>query len=221
MEGRYKAVLEACALNLDLDAFDDGDLTQVGERGVALSGGQKQRIALARAIYSNAYHILLDDCFSAVDSHTGTWIFEKALMGSLVRGRTVVLATHSIALTGASADFVVVLEKGKLVASGSPLDIKNSGRHSEFKNLSLDDKEEIKPLRLSYHSLPPSMHPIQPSRASFEMIQREIADGHGDKTAETKKSENKGVIPWAAVFRYLRSMGGMTFWSLLVLSFVF
>ncbi|KAL8650545.1 MAG: hypothetical protein Q9226_005100, partial [Calogaya cf. arnoldii] len=64
-ESRYKAVLAACALERDLQILGSGDQTLVGEKGIALSGGQKQRISLARALYCNARHILLDDCLSA------------------------------------------------------------------------------------------------------------------------------------------------------------
>jgi ABC-type multidrug transport system fused ATPase/permease subunit len=63
-EERYKEVLYVCALERDLQILDDGDETEVGEKGITLSGGQKQRISLARALYSSSRHLLLDDCLS-------------------------------------------------------------------------------------------------------------------------------------------------------------
>ena len=59
----------------DIDSFDHGDLTEIGQRGINMSGGQKQRIQLARAVYSDADIYLLDDPFSAVDAHTGATLF--------------------------------------------------------------------------------------------------------------------------------------------------
>ncbi|KAM3498011.1 hypothetical protein MY10362_008653 [Beauveria mimosiformis] len=62
--------------------------------GVSISGGQPSRIALARALYSQASFLLMDDVLSAVDVQVREWIVEKALCGSLARGRTRVLVTH-------------------------------------------------------------------------------------------------------------------------------
>ncbi|KAK4688391.1 hypothetical protein P7C73_g1726, partial [Tremellales sp. Uapishka_1] len=60
-EDRYKKVIYGCGLETDLTLFEDGDSTEVGEKGVTLSGGQKARITLARAIYSKTDVVLLDD----------------------------------------------------------------------------------------------------------------------------------------------------------------
>ena len=64
---RYKKVLSACALLPDLSVLEAGDKTEVGEKGTVLSGGQKARISLARAVYSSAKVLLLDDILSAVE----------------------------------------------------------------------------------------------------------------------------------------------------------
>jgi ABC-type multidrug transport system fused ATPase/permease subunit len=60
-------VLYQCSLERDLDLFEAGDETEVGEKGLTLSGGQKARITLARAIYSPAQIILLDDVLAALE----------------------------------------------------------------------------------------------------------------------------------------------------------
>ena len=57
-EERYQKTLEACALINDLKILEDGDESEIGERGVNLSGGQKARVSLARAVYSRASILL-------------------------------------------------------------------------------------------------------------------------------------------------------------------
>ncbi|PIL29209.1 ATP-binding cassette transporter [Ganoderma sinense ZZ0214-1] len=119
-EVRYNKVLAQCALERDLELFDAGDKTEVGEKGITLSGGQKARITLARAIYSPAEILLLDDVLAALDIHTGRWIVEKCFKGDLVRGRTIILVTHNVALVQPIADFVVALgNDGRIVSQGS------------------------------------------------------------------------------------------------------
>ena len=66
-EVRYKKVLYQCSLERDLELFEAGDQTEVGEKGLTLSGGQKARITLARAIYSSAQILLLDDVLAALE----------------------------------------------------------------------------------------------------------------------------------------------------------
>ncbi|KAG6895133.1 hypothetical protein C0995_013193 [Termitomyces sp. Mi166 len=63
--------------------FEDGDMMEIGARGVSLSGGQKARVALARAVYDRARWVVLDDPLSAVDSGTAGWIVERLLGGEL------------------------------------------------------------------------------------------------------------------------------------------
>ncbi|KAK3844173.1 MAG: hypothetical protein J3R72DRAFT_505658 [Linnemannia gamsii] len=123
---RYSAVLEGCALTTDLDILESGDLTEIGEQGITLSGGQKQRVSLARAIYSDAFVLLLDDCLSAVDTHTGRHIFQT-LNGPLLDGRTILMATHQVRLTLNAAKYVVVIDKGKVVGTGTPKDCTHYG----------------------------------------------------------------------------------------------
>ena len=126
-ETRYRSVIAACALERDLEILDKGDSTLVGEKGITLSGGQKQRISLARALYCKSRHVLLDDCLSAVDSHTAQHIFDHCILGPLMLGRTCILVTHNIVLCVPYARFVVALANGKLAAQGSPEEVLATG----------------------------------------------------------------------------------------------
>jgi len=97
-------------------SFADGYATVVGERGVTLSGGQRQRIALARAFLNNPRILILDDSTSAIDSATEDQI-QRAIRRAQ-QGRTTLLITHRLAQIR-WADHILVLEQGRLAASGT------------------------------------------------------------------------------------------------------
>lgn len=126
-EDRYKKVIEACGLARDLEILSAGDATEIGEKGITLSGGQKQRVSLARALYSNSKHVLLDDCLSAVDSHTALWIYENCISGPLMLGRTCILVSHNVALTIQNAEWIVVMDNGRVKNQGPPQDLLKTG----------------------------------------------------------------------------------------------
>ncbi|KAJ2823909.1 hypothetical protein GGI24_003551, partial [Coemansia furcata] len=126
---RYEEVLRVCALKPDLRILDAGDRTEIGERGVTLSGGQKQRLTLARAVYSNRRILLIDDCLSAVDAHTGKHILMECLLGQtpLMIGRTRVLVTHHVSACMPHADYMAVMSDGRVTACGTPDAIQSQG----------------------------------------------------------------------------------------------
>uniref|UniRef100_A0A0D2Y6P3 ABC transporter domain-containing protein n=1 Tax=Fusarium oxysporum (strain Fo5176) TaxID=660025 RepID=A0A0D2Y6P3_FUSOF len=97
-EERYRMALHACALDQDIEDLTDGDKHLCGLNGQSVSGGQKVRIALARAIYSKATLVLLDDCLVGLDTNT-----ERHILGEIFAPRgllssaptTTILATSS------------------------------------------------------------------------------------------------------------------------------
>ncbi|XP_070559523.1 ATP-binding cassette sub-family C member 9-like isoform X4 [Ptychodera flava] len=115
---RYNAVIEACALQPDIDILPAGDMTEIGERGINLSGGQKHRVSVARAIYSKTDVVMLDDPLAALDVHVGSHVLEKGIMDMLVReGRTVILVTHQLQNLN-YANKVILMEGGRLSQEG-------------------------------------------------------------------------------------------------------
>jgi ATP-binding cassette subfamily C (CFTR/MRP) protein 1 len=110
----YKAVIDACALQADLDMLPQGDSTEIGERGITVSGGQKQRLNIARAIYFDADLIIMDDPLSAVDAHVGRHIFDNAIMG-LLKNKSRILATHQLWVLN-RCDRIIWMEDGKIQA---------------------------------------------------------------------------------------------------------
>ncbi|KAK8867921.1 P-loop containing nucleoside triphosphate hydrolase protein [Apiospora arundinis] len=110
-EVRYNRVINACGLPIDFDEFPERDETEVGENGTSLSGGQKSRVALARALYSKAPVLLLDDIFSALDAKTAASVWAECFCGEMLRGRTIVLVTQ-VPWIAPQADLAVTMENG-------------------------------------------------------------------------------------------------------------
>lgn len=118
---RFERCIELSCLRKDMHALANGVHTRVGDAGVQLSGGQRTRIALARALYSEADVIFLDDVLSAVDAHTRAYLWEHTIVGHLRRThrRSVVLVTHQVqyAMDG-HVDRVVALQGGAVACCG-------------------------------------------------------------------------------------------------------
>lgn len=127
-ESRYKEVLYQCRLERDLELLKFGDTTEVGEGGVTLSGGQKARITLARAVYSRASILLLDDVLAALDTSTARWIVEKCFNGKLLYGRTVILVTHHTALLAPLAKRVISVTNGEVTSKSSLIEAISQNR---------------------------------------------------------------------------------------------
>jgi ATP-binding cassette subfamily B protein len=117
-------------LEEDLARFPRGLDTRVGERGVTLSGGQKQRVALARALLREPRVLLLDDCFSAVDTHTEERILRQ--LRAYFAGRTVLLVSHRVS-TAQEADWILVLDQGRVRERGTHAElIARGGLYAEL-----------------------------------------------------------------------------------------
>src|SRR3970282_776318 len=97
-------------------AFPQKYDTIVGERGITFSGGQKQRASLARALAINPKILILDDSFSAVDTHTEEEILRN--LKEFMRDRTSIIISHRIS-TVKDADNIIVLDKGKIAEEGT------------------------------------------------------------------------------------------------------
>ena len=125
-EKKYTEVVEASALKEDINRFPNGDLSFVGEHGVALSGGQRARVNLARAVYADAGVYLLDDPLSAVDAKVSEHIFERCIC-RLLKEKIVILVTYAEKNMKA-ADQVVILHKGSVQGKGSFHELQKEGK---------------------------------------------------------------------------------------------
>jgi ABC-type multidrug transport system fused ATPase/permease subunit len=124
------AAAKAAAAHDFIMGFPEGYDTRVGERGVTLSGGQKQRVAIARALLLSPRLLILDDSTSSVDLQTEAQI-QRAL-DQLMRGRTSFVIAQRIS-TVLNADLILVLDKGRVAASGTHAELlENSPIYAEI-----------------------------------------------------------------------------------------
>ena len=116
--GREEAEFYAksAAVHDDIAGLPEGYDTMVGERGVTLSGGQKQRVSIARAFAKQPDVVLLDDCLSAVDTHT-----ESRILGYLdgaLADKTAIIITHRI-YSMLQFDRIIVLDEHRITETGT------------------------------------------------------------------------------------------------------
>lgn len=171
------------------------------------SGGQKARVTLARALYSHASVILLDDVLAALDVHTAKWIVDKALCGDLVKGRTVLLVSHNIALAAPIASFVVLLGRhGTVSATGSVSDVlkKDSFLRTQLKKACEEAREE--------------------EEGDIDLKAEETGKGDDEMMKQTSGkliiAEEKAIgrAELAAFMLYIRGIGGPLVWSIFIIA---
>lgn len=166
----------------DLAILPDGDLTEIGAKGINLSGGQRWRVTVARALYSRAEILILDDIFSAVDAHVGRHIFQEGLVGELGHGRTRVLATHHVEMVTTKARYMIKLGRGGIV-----------------EDTVLRSPSEI--------NTRPQKETEQTAKAFTEVQTRPQLP----KKFVVEEAKERGMIKWATYRAYIDAFGGYTF----------
>ncbi|KAF9109673.1 hypothetical protein BGX27_007345, partial [Mortierella sp. AM989] len=118
-EERYVQVLRACVLENELQGLPCGDMTIIGDK----------RISLARAVYSDVSHILIDDCLSFVDVKSRQFILKNCLLGPLTQYKTRIIATNQFHVKTYlnDADYVVGLDQGIVLGHGTVKDVLGQG----------------------------------------------------------------------------------------------
>ncbi|TDL15864.1 hypothetical protein BD410DRAFT_816853 [Rickenella mellea] len=199
-EERYKAVIECCALCRTWKFLKMEMPQRLGPAG--------KQVALARAVYARANYVLLDDPLSAVDSHTSRFLFDHLLLGSLLKGRTVILVTHHVKHVVPAAYYLVRMVDGRIDTQGAIQGLLERGVVDEIIEESasmVQDKIE----------------------RSTEDGQEKI-NGGKDKMSETAKGRNiprtiiksegraTGSVKWAVYKTYLQASSYRT-WAILVI----
>ena len=121
-EKKYNEVVELSQLRPDLEIFDAGDLTEIGEKGVNLSGGQKARISIARALYADKDIYMFDDPISALDANVGMKVMKNCIIKHL-SGKTRILVTHALQYVSFS-DRIIYMNNGEIKWMGTYEEIK-------------------------------------------------------------------------------------------------
>ena len=119
-------------IDSEIDKFEKGYQTILGERGITLSGGQIQRVSIARSLIKDSALYLFDDCFSSLDTDT-----EERLINNLknrLKNKSVVIVSHRVSCIKHS-DKIIVLENGKIIQEGTHKNLINiDGYYKELYN---------------------------------------------------------------------------------------
>lgn len=222
---RYDKVVEACSLTRDFDILAAGDQTEIGEKGIALSGGQKQRVSLARALYLNSRHVLLDDCLSAVDSHTAAWIYDNCISGPLMANRTCLLVSHNVALTITNAEWVVVMNNGRVKAQGAPDELAANGHLGDdemIKTSTMNSRTQsstsLKGLALKNSEMKAKAAVIEAKLKKIQVEDDEAVATDGKLVEEEGKSD--GVVGLDVYINYSKEFGGLMVWLGILVVFI-
>uniref|UniRef100_A0A4W4E6I1 ATP-binding cassette, sub-family C (CFTR/MRP), member 9 n=1 Tax=Electrophorus electricus TaxID=8005 RepID=A0A4W4E6I1_ELEEL len=212
---RYKAVIDACSLQPDIDLLPFGDQTEIGERGINLSGGQRQRICVARALYQNTNIVFLDDPFSALDIHLSDHLMQEGILKFLQDDkRTVVLVTHKLQYL-IHADWIIAMKDGSVLREGTLKDIQTHDveLYEHWKTLMNRQDQELekdteiesqttlerKTLRRAFYSREAKTH------IDDEDEEEQEEEDEEDSLSTTTSRRSK--IPWKVCWRYLSSGG--------------
>jgi ABC-type multidrug transport system fused ATPase/permease subunit len=240
-EERYNQVIDACALRKDLEMLIDGDNTEIGPNGINLSGGQCWRLTLARALYSRAGILVLDDIFSAVDAHVGRHIYEHALTGPICEGRTRILVSHHVALCRPKTKYEVHLGNGGVEHAGTVEEMERLGtlqtivEDEQAVNTADDDVEDALSDKKVARRLSVASQKLSASVAAEEALNRIKSNTKSVReTSETEvpvktdirkfvedEKRETGGVQLKIYLHYLDACGGFWFWTWVTLLFLF
>ncbi|KAI0091325.1 ABC protein [Irpex rosettiformis] len=207
-EDRYWRAVEDASLLTDLQVLADGDLTEIGEKGINLSGGQKQRVNIARALYHDADIVLFDDPLSAVDAHVGRALFSDAILGALrSRGKTIILVTHALHFLS-QCDYVYTVDNGRISAQGKYDDLV---QHNEYfaklmKEFGGEEKheEEVEAEEAAIDQNIPAQVNVEEAKSKSQSQQKRLGAGSGKLEGRLITSEKRttGSVGWKVYGAY-------------------
>ncbi|KAK7734458.1 ATP-binding cassette transporter yor1 [Botryosphaeria dothidea] len=194
----YDQVVDACALRADFDMLPNGDLTEIGERGITVSGGQKQRLNIARAIYFNSDIILMDDPLSAVDAHVGRHIMDNAICG-LLENKCRILATHQLHVLH-RCDRIMLMHEGQISAIGT------------FDNLMANNEDFIKLMASTAQEDEKKKEEEPDDEDEIEEEKKDVKKKTPKKPAQgLMQAEERAVksVSWSVYSAYIKASGSI------------
>lgn len=136
--GRIEKAISDAGLKETIEELTSGLQTIIGERGITLSGGQKQRVSIARALVRESEILILDDCLSAVDTKTESFILER--LRKRMNGKTALIISHRVS-TVQHADHIIILNEGRIVEEGTHQQlIQNRGYYFDLNQRQLQEE---------------------------------------------------------------------------------
>ncbi|KII89764.1 hypothetical protein PLICRDRAFT_39929 [Plicaturopsis crispa FD-325 SS-3] len=210
-ETKYWDAIRRACLEPDLEMLPNGDMTEVGEKGISLSGGQKQRLNICRAIYCDTDIQIFDDPLSALDAHVGKAVFQNVLQDGST-GKTRLLVTHALHFLP-QCDYICTIVDGKIAERGTYTELMaNNGTFARFvTEFGSKEEEEVK----------------EEEAVEGDLEEKNVKEP-GTKHATTAagpgmmqvEERNTGAINRAIYKEYLRAGRGAIVLPLLILSLV-
>ncbi|KAH9003059.1 ABC transporter [Lactarius hatsudake] len=207
-ERYWKAVHDAC-LEPDLDVLPNGDMTEVGERGISLSGGQKQRVNICRAIYSRSDILIFDDPLSALDAHVGESVFNNVLLDNS-SGATRILVTHALHFLP-KVDHIYFMADGRITEHGTFDEMMANGDDFARTFDEFVTKDQTK-------SKGKTGIPIEDDDADEDVKKRQAAT-RGAQLMQVEE-RNTGVVSFQVYKQYIQSGNGAALMPIMLVTLV-
>ncbi|KAI0659143.1 multidrug resistance-associated ABC transporter [Cubamyces menziesii] len=199
-EAKFRDIIKACCLEPDLEMLPNGEETEIGEKGINLSGGQKARVSLARAAYSGADIVLMDDSLSAVDAYVGKKLLDNCLLHGPLADKTRVLVTHALHVLD-KVDYVYVMDEGVIVEQGTYEDLMANGRMfstlmEEYGSLEKQEEEVVEA--------------AEEKAKKKEKVAKVEAAGPQKEHQTLMQAEERltGAVSWSVYGKYAKFAGG-------------
>ncbi|CAG8496604.1 9578_t:CDS:10 [Ambispora gerdemannii] len=201
---RYWNVVETCNLSTDFENMEQADMTEYDDENLTLTDDQKARIALARAMYSSAQILLLDNCLESVDTVKARQLIESSLNSPFLSNRTVIIVSNHVRLFLNAAEFIVVLGDGVVSAKGTPQEVTEAGVLTD-EILGTDTVNE----QFNF------------DKTDELSINQALEKAESDKKNwASEEARIQGKVHPSIYYFYLKSSGGIFVWFILLLLFL-